>query len=198
MATVSIAQISAVLQAIDKVQKLDLDPTVQKKYGELIKKLEARVHDLHENTTPVEEYEKLAEAVKKVVAEVVAAQALAKKNKGPSFSWKGGPVAATEAEATTFIKRYLPNSGHGNISQALNDLVLDRGKATSGASGVLHASAGPKQKGKGCTLFFKREGDTIEIVALGQHEEVDSGKKPEYFINWSGATPFKKDAVYKF
>jgi hypothetical protein len=36
---------------------------------------------------------------------------------------------------------------------------------------VLHASAGPKQKGKGCTLFFEREGNT---------------------------TPFKKDAVYKF
>ena len=63
---------------------------------------------------------------------------------------------------------------------------------------MLHASAGPKQKGKGCTLFFKRDGDTIEIIAIGQHEEVKSGQDPEYHIHWSGATPFKKDAVYKF
>ena len=198
MATVSVAQISAVLQALDKVQKLDLDPTVQKRYGELIKKLEEKAHALHENFTPVEEYEKLSEAVKKVVADVVNAQALAKKNKGPSFTWKGGPNEATETEAVAFIKRYLPSSGHGNISQALNDLTLDRGKATSGVSGVLHASAGPKQKGKGCTLFFKRDEGAIEIVAIGQHEVVESGKKPEYYINWSGATVFKKDSVYKF
>lgn len=197
MATVSVAQIAATLQDLDKVKKLDLDPAVEKKYGEVLKKLEGKVHDLNEKSTPVEEYQKLADAVKKTVTEVVTAHAMAKKNKGPVFKWKGEDEA-TEAEATAFIKKHLPSSGHGNISQALNDLTLGRGKATSGASGVLHASAGPEQKGKGCTLFFKRDGNVLEIVAIGQHEEVKSGQKPQYFINWSGNSTFKKDAVYKF
>lgn len=197
MATVSVAQIATVLQQLDRLKKIDLDPAVQKKYGELLGKLEERANALHENVTTVEDYEKLNEAVKKTVTEVANAQALAKKNKGPTFTWKGEDDA-TEAEATTFIKRHLPSSGHGNISQALNDLTLGRGKATSGASGVLHASAGPEQKGKGCTLFFKRDGDKIEIVAIGQHEEVKSGQKPKYSIHWSGVSTFKKDTVYSF
>jgi hypothetical protein len=197
MATVSVAQISALILELDKIKKLDLDPAVQKKYGDLVKKLEEHAHDLHEKVTPVEAYDKLHEAVKKVVSEVQSAQAQAKKNKGPAFKWKGEDEA-TEAEAIAFIKKHLPSGGHGNVSQALNDLTLGRGKSTSGASGVLHASAGPEQKGKGCTLFFKREGNVIDIVAIGQHEEVKSGQKPEYYINWSGGTPFKKDAVFKF
>lgn len=198
MATVTVAQIANVLQQLDRIKKLDLDPAVQKKYGELLGKLEERVHNLHEKTTPVEEFEKLNEIVKKTVGEIANAQAQAKKTQGPTYKWKGED-GATEAETITFIKRYLPSSGHGNISQALNDLALGRGKATSGASGVLHASAGPEQKGKGCTLFFKRDGnDAIEIVAIGQHEEVKSGQKPKYFIHWSGSSTFKKDAVYNF
>ena len=197
MPHVSVAQIAATLQDLDKVKKLDLDPAVQKKYGEVLKKLEEKVNDLNEHSTPVEDYQKVADAVKKTVSEVVNAQATAKKNQGPVFKWKGED-GANEAEATSFIKKHLPSSGHGNISQALNDLTLGRGKATSGASGVLHASAGPEQKGKGCTLFFKRTGNVIEIVAIGQHEEVKSGQKPQYFIHWSGNSTFKKDAVYKF
>lgn len=197
MSTVSVVQIGTALQQLDKVRKLDLDPAVQKKYGDLLNKLEERTQSLHEKTTPVEEFDKLNEVIKKTIAEIVNAQAQAKKNKGPAFSWKG-EKEATEAEATTFIKRHLPSSGHGNISQALNDLTLGRGKATPGASGVLHASAGPEQKGKGCTLFFKRMGDTLEIVAIGQHEEVKSGQKPKYFIHWSGSSTFKANAVYEF
>ena len=197
MPNVSVAQISAVLQDLEKVKKIDIDPTVEKKYGEILTKLEARANDLNEKSTPVEEYAKLHEAVKKVVGEVLSANALASKNKGPSFKWKGEDEA-TEAEATSFIKKHLPSSGHGNISQALNDLTLGRGKSTPGASGVLHASAGPEQKGKGCTLFFKREGTSLEIIAIGQHEEVKSGQKPKYYINWSGNSTFKKDAVFEF
>lgn len=197
MATVSVSQIGTVLQQLDKIRKLDLDPTVQTKYGDLLNKLEERAQGLHENKTTVEEFEKFNETVKKTLTEVVNAQALARKNKGPTFTWKG-EKEATEAEAIAFIKKHLPSSGHGNISQALNDLTLGRGKATSGASGVLHASAGPEQKGKGCTLFFKRTGDTLEIVAIGQHEEVKSGQKPKYFIHWSGSSTFKADSVYEF
>ena len=197
MPNVSVAQIAATLQDLDKVKRLDLDPSVQKKYGDMLKKLEERANDLNEHSTPLDDYKKLDAAVKKVVGDIVAAQALAKKNKGPVFKWKGEDEA-TDAEATSFIKKHLPSSGHGNISQALNDLTLGRGKATSGASGVLHASAGPEQKGKGCTLFFKRDGNVLEIVAIGQHEEVKSGQKPQYFIHWSGNSTFKKDAVYKF
>lgn len=195
--TVSVSQIGTLLQQLEKIKKLDLDPAVQKKYGPLVSKLEERAQDLHEKTTPLEEFEKLSQVAKKTIAEIVAAQALAQKNKGPTYSWKG-EKEATEAEATAFVKKHLPSSGHGNISQALNDLALGRGKATSGASGVLHASAGPQQKGKGCTLFFKRSGGSLEIVAIGQHEEVKSGQKPKYFIHWSGSSPFKKDAVYEF
>ena len=29
-------------------------------------------------------------------------------------------------------------------------------------------------------------------------KQVEKGKKPEYFINWAGASPFKTNAVYKF
>lgn len=197
MATVSVSQIGTVIEQLDKIRKLDLDPTVQKKYGDLLNKLDERAQALHEKTTTVEEFDKLGETVRKTITEIAAAQALAKKNKGPTFMWKG-EKEASEAEASAFIKKHLPSSGHTNISQALNDLTLGRGKATSGASGVLHASAGPEQKGKGCTLFFKRNGGTLEIVAIGQHEEVKSGQKPKYFIHWSGSSTFKADAVYEF
>jgi hypothetical protein len=197
MATVSVSQIGTVLQQIEAIKKLDLDPTVQTKYGKLVDTLQTRAQALDEKKTPVEEFDKLSEVVKKTITEIAAAQTLAKKNKGPTFTWKG-EKDATEAEATAFIKKHLPSSGHGNISQALNDLTLGRGKSTPGAAGVLHASAGPEQKGKGCTLFFKRSDDTLEIVAIGQHEEVKSGQKPKYFIHWSGNSTFKADAVYEF
>lgn len=196
MATVSVSQIGTVLQQLGTIRNLDLDPAVQSKYGDLLNKLEGRAQALHDKT-PVEEFDKLSEIVKKTITEIASAQALAKKNKGPTFTWKG-EKEATEAEASAFIKKHLPSSGHGNISQALNDLTLGRGKSTPGASGVLHASAGPEQKGKGCTLFFKRTGDTLEIVAIGQHEEVKSGQKPKYFIHWSGSSTFKANAVYDF
>jgi hypothetical protein len=197
MATVSVSQIAATLQVIDRIEKLELDPTVQKKYGDMLKKAQEKVHALHENVTTVEDWNKLNDTVKALAAEIVKAQAEAKKHQGPAFKWKGQDHAS-ESEAVTFIKRYLPSSGHGNVSQAMNDLTLGRGKSTSGASGVLHASAGPEQKGKGCTLFFKRDGDTIEIVAIGQHDEVKSGQKPKYSIHWSGSSTFKKDSVYEF
>jgi hypothetical protein len=110
----------------------------------------------------------------------VQLEALAKK---PTVVYKFGTETVADDQALIAkIKAKLPTSGHGNINQALNDVILGRGKATTGHSGVLHASAGPQQKGKGCTLFFKRSGKTVEIVGVGQHEEVKSGQKPKYFI----------------
>lgn len=96
----------------------------------------------------------------------------------------GGDEVDDEKALVAKIKQYLPSSGHGNISQALNDVILGRGKATTGHSGVLHASAGPQQKGKGCTLFFKRSGNIADVVGVGQHEEVKSGQNPKYMIHY--------------
>lgn len=111
--------------------------------------------------------------------------ALAELAKKPKEVYKfGGADVEDDKELTAKIKQFLPSSGHGNISQALNDVLLGRGKATTGHSGVLHASAGPEQKGKGCTLFFKRTGNETDIVGVGQHEEVKSGQKPKYFIHY--------------
>ena len=138
------------------------------------------------------------EAVAKLFSDAKKIAATAESRKGApgvKFTWKGGPDAGTEKEAVAFIKRHLPSSGHGNISQSLNDVVLGRGKATTGAAGVKHASAGPQQKGKGCTLFFKREGDLAELIAIGQHEEVTKGKPPQYYIHWSSSSSIPKDKV---
>lgn len=95
-----------------------------------------------------------------------------------------GAVVADDKALIAKIKEHLPSSGHGNINQAFNDVLLGRGKATTGQSGVLHASAGPQQKGKGCTLFFKRSGSTTDVVGVGQHEEVKAGQKPRYMIHF--------------
>lgn len=198
MATVSVSQIAALLKVLETATKLELDTATEKKYGELLKRLKTKAHDLNEKTTSVEDYEKLLEGVKKTVAEVVKAVAEAKKNKGYTFCWKG-ETDKTEDEAVAFIKKHLPANGHGNISQAMSDVVLGRGKSTPKASGVLHASSGISDlKRQGCTLFFKRKDDEIEIIAIGQHDKVERGQDPKYFIHWAGATPFKADTVYEF
>jgi hypothetical protein len=83
----------------------------------------------------------------------------------------GTTVVKDDKEMISKIKSKLPADGHGNINQALNDVILGRGKATTGYTGVLHASAGIAEKKKGgCTLFFKRSGNTIEVVGVGQHQ----------------------------
>lgn len=81
-----------------------------------------------------------------------------------------GSVVADEKGMLDKIKGKLPSDGHGNIKQAWNDVVLGRGKS-SGGLGCLHASAGVAAKKKGgCTLFFKRTGNTVEVLGVGQHE----------------------------
>jgi hypothetical protein len=81
-----------------------------------------------------------------------------------------GADVADEAAMIAKIKSKLPPDGHGNIKQAWNDVILGRGKS-SGGLGCLHASAGVAEKKKGgCTLFFKRSGNIVEVVGVGQHE----------------------------
>lgn len=186
---VTVQHIALLLKEMDKVNKLDLEETVEKKYGKIVKALNDKVGDLVENVTPEDDYKKLAKAVVDTVKEVLKANEEAKKNRGPMFKFKGNNEA-TEKEVVAFIKKHLPSGGHGDISQSLNDVVLGRGKAT-GISGVLHASAGTGQSGKGCTLFFKR-GDVPEIVAIGQHIKVPKGQDPKYIIHFSSISGLKE------
>jgi len=101
--------------------------------------------------------------------------ALAELAKAPKEVFKfGGSPVADQAELINKIKSHLPQNGHTNINQALNDAVLGRGKAT-GPVGCLHASAGKIGKNAGgCTLFFKRNGNEIDVIGIGQHQ--DAGK----------------------
>ena len=81
--------------------------------------------------------------------------------------------ACKEEELISWIQSKLPENGHGNISGCINDIVLGRGKATTGHSNVLHASAGKKDANGGCTLFFERnEASTAfgNVVGVGQHK----------------------------
>ena len=100
-----------------------------------------------------------------------AKQELAALAAKPSVVYKFlGAEVADEATMITKIKSKLPADGHGNIKQAWNDVILGRGK-NSGGLGCLHASAGVAAKKKGgCTLFFKRSGNTVEVLGVGQHE----------------------------
>ncbi len=72
-----------------------------------------------------------------------------------------------------------------NISQAISDVMSPaRGKhgghLKDGAQ-VLHASAGNKQQGSSCSIFFVRLGNGIvRIVAAGEHH--GSGT---YLLYWS-------------
>jgi hypothetical protein len=196
MPTIAVPHIAALLKEMDKLAKIALDPVVEKKYSKLTAQINTEVQDLVENVTEVDEYKTLAARVIKHVKEVLAAQELAKKNAGPTLKIKGNDEA-TEAEAITFIKKHLPSNGYGNINQALNDVVLGRGKATTGLSGVLHASSGKPDKAGGCTLFFKRSGDVSEIVGIGQHIAVSSGQKPKYYINYTDVSALKKDKEFQ-
>lgn len=196
MPAISVQHIAALLKELDKLEKIKLDPTVVKKYGRITTTLTAQVNDLVENVTEASDYKKLAVKVIDHVKEVLAANIDAKKNAGPTLKIKGND-SATEAETVVFVKKHLPSNGSGNISQALNDVVLGRGKATTGLSGVLHASSGAKGKAGGCTLFFKRSGDISEIVGIGQHIEVPSGQKPKYFINFSAISGLKADKEFQ-
>lgn len=84
------------------------------------------------------------------------------------LSFDGAETTTTEVVAT--IRTYLPNGNNASIKQALNDVVLGRGKATTGHDDVLHASSGSAGKAGGCTLFFKRNGSEVDIIGIGQHE----------------------------
>ena len=68
------------------------------------------------------------------------------------------------------IKKYLEQSQHRFVSQAVNDMELGRGKPVSRYPGMLHASAGITGVGS-CTVFYytKPEKQEIRIVGIGHH-----------------------------
>jgi hypothetical protein len=187
--------IAELMKQMDKVNKISLAESVEHKYSKIITELNKEVGELVENHTPDDVFQTLQGRVMRYTKDILSENDTAKKNAGPFFSIDGNHNA-TETQALAAIKHHLPSGGHGNISQALNDVVLGRGKATP-LSGVLHASAGPQQPGKGCTLFFKR-GTVAEIVGIGQHEEVSSGQKPKYKIYFSSISGLKKDKSFQF
>ena len=80
-------------------------------------------------------------------------------------------VDAVEGE----IRKYLDQSRHRFISQAVNDMEFGRGKPTSGYPGLLHASAGIPGVG-GCTVFYYTDvaRQLIRIVGIGHHLDAAS------------------------
>ncbi len=204
MAKITTAHIAALFKELAKIEKLDLAPTVVKKYGAMIADRTNDVQNMVEDSakvkesdkTDLEDYKVVATKIMTLVKEVLAAQEKAKQQAGPTLKFKGKD-AATEAETITFIKKHLPANGYGNINQALNDVLLERGKSTSGLTGVLHASSGKPDKAGGCTLFFKRTGDVCEIVGIGQHVGVPSGQKPKYYIHYTDISGLKKDKEFQ-
>ena len=68
------------------------------------------------------------------------------------------------------IKKYLEQSNHRFVSQAVNDMEFGRGKPTTGYPGMLHASAGIPGVGS-CSVFFYRDAarQLIRIVGIGHH-----------------------------
>ncbi|MCY2994038.1 MAG: hypothetical protein NTY19_40105 [Planctomycetota bacterium] len=185
---------------IEKAQQID--PAAVKKLEDVAGVLAIRLNNLEEKVASLPISDKQYTDTKDAVVQLYNAakkKAAELEKQGPKpevvFKFKG-KNEATEEETVAFIKHELPSSGHGNISQALNDAILGRGKATAGLSGVLHASAGPKQKGKGCTLFFKRSGTVVEIVGIGQHEAVEKGQAPQYLIHFSSHSGLKEKKTF--
>lgn len=82
--------------------------------------------------------------------------------------------------AKPILQKLLGVSGGSqitNLSQALNDATLGRGKATSTYrfrnQAVLHASAG-KAAVSSVTLFFYRQGGHEYIFAMGSHKNANT------------------------
>ena len=80
-------------------------------------------------------------------------------------------VDAVEGE----IRKYLDQSRHRFISQALNDMEFGRGKPISDYPGLLHASAGIPGVG-GCTVFYYTDvaRQLTRIVGIGHHLDAAS------------------------
>ena len=93
-----------------------------------------------------------------------------------------GGIPCSRKQMIDHINNNIPDNGLGDVSGAVNDMELGRGKATTGYAGVLHASAGKGKGAKGgCTLFFTRDRQgNLNLVGVGQHTGSSS-----YQIFWS-------------
>ena len=80
-------------------------------------------------------------------------------------------IDAVEGE----IRKYLDQSRHRFISQAVNDMEFGRGKPISDYPGLLHASAGIPGVG-GCTVFYYTDvaRQLTRIVGIGHHLDAAS------------------------
>ena len=73
------------------------------------------------------------------------------------------------------IRKYLDQSRHRFVSQAVNDMEFGRGKPASGYPGLLHASAGIPGVGS-CSMFYYRDAarQLIRIVGIGHHLDAET------------------------
>ncbi|HUB79556.1 MAG TPA: hypothetical protein VMB03_12195 [Bryobacteraceae bacterium] len=169
------AMVKQVTDAIDKAKAGDSE--AGKKIVGQVDVLKRRIGNARlqiGNIPPIhKDYAEVRAAAGQLINETKIALAELAKAPKEVFKFGGSPVA-DQAELINKIKAHLPQNGHSNINQALNDAVLGRGKAT-GSVGCLHASAGKIGKNAGgCTLFFKRSGNEIDVIGIGQHQ--DAGK----------------------
>jgi hypothetical protein len=97
-----------------------------------------------------------------------------------SFSARSGEkTSMAQAQALAYLQKLIHNNRFASLSQALNDVFSEKGKATGAylfdAHPVLHASSGDGQQS--VTLFFYKESDTTAVLfAMGEHLDLPKPK----------------------
>ena len=83
-----------------------------------------------------------------------------------------------QAQAKTYLQNLIEAHRFGSLSQALNDMFGNKGKATGayifGGRPVLHASSGDGEQS--VSLFFHVVGETITLFAMGEHMDLPKPK----------------------
>ncbi|MGH1338967.1 MAG: hypothetical protein ACRBFS_22820 [Aureispira sp.] len=171
------------LEQMYENKRSEIDPNVADQLGNFV---------LVHNSIPPLDFQKLLSNLKTLLDPEEEKKEEEKKERAIIYNIADKEVSPQDFIA--FIKKHLPSNGHGDISGAVNDLELGRGKATTGYS-VLHASAGKKGAKGGCTLFFERDAaGNINLVGIGQHldqaeikahkKDLPKGTKVAYELVW--------------
>ena len=108
------------------------------------------------------------------------------------------PILQQQAKVYLLKPDLVDKDREANLSQVLNDIYSDRGKATSNYTyngyPILHASSGNSVKS--LTAFFYRLGGINYLVALGEHAGKSKGSESYKISVYGQATgDFKKNAT---
>lgn len=117
-------------------------------------------------------YNKLVVAYNAVVAKAKAAEP-----KEEPLVYKLGGVACADADdliSKIKGKSELTSSMKGSVAQCVNDLPAEKGSG--------HVSHGVADTEKACTLFFKRNGNTFDVVDIARHIKMKNAVR--YTVVW--------------